>query len=384
MATKALAHGMGTFFKECEHPQARWSKCPHEYKIRYREATGRQVEESGFSTQDKAITRLSDIYKAKRETPRNQSKAERIQTYGVMQFGDYVAQWKPGQRHLSPASIQHLDSLLEHHLYPAFRSRRMGTFDHKVVDTFIQNMERNSVGLATQANAFDKLKTILLDAHRLGIYDENPLTGVKPPQYDPKRAVIPSLAQLHAIRTAGDDTLLLVADLMSGCGLRNGEAFAVNINNIVADDVYRITEQVNHTTKTYGPLKHRKPDDYRDVPLPARVKHTIEWYADKYGTVDGYLLRHPNDLSKAFPHYYLSNHWARLKKAGTLDIPDGMVLYGLRHFFASNCLSHNIPITDVAEWMGHRSVDVTFKTYRHLMPGSISRAAQVLDLGLAA
>ncbi|MFJ9338675.1 tetratricopeptide repeat protein [Streptomyces sp. NPDC101733] len=29
MATKSLAHGMGTFHKDCVHPQSRWSKCPH-------------------------------------------------------------------------------------------------------------------------------------------------------------------------------------------------------------------------------------------------------------------------------------------------------------------------------------------------------------------
>ncbi|MFF2751708.1 tyrosine-type recombinase/integrase [Kitasatospora sp. NPDC058048] len=172
---------------------------------------------------------------------------------------------------------------------------------------------------------------------------------------------------------------------MSGCGLRNGEAAAVSINNIVADDVYRVTEQVNQTTKDYAPLKHRKEGDYRDIPLPARVKLTIEWNANTYGTVDGYLLRHPRDLSKPFPHHILNNRWQRLaKQADDIDVPEGMTLYGLRHFFASNCLTHNIPITDVAERMGHKSIDVTFKIYRHLMPGSISRAAQLLDLGLAA
>lgn len=67
-----------------------------------------------------------------------------------------------------------------------------------------------------------------------------------------------------------------------------------------------------------------------------------------------------------------------------MDFPEGMVLYGNRHFFASNCLSNGIPITDVAEWMGHKSLDITFKIYRHLMPGSIGKAAQVLDMALAA
>ncbi|MFE7563324.1 tyrosine-type recombinase/integrase [Kitasatospora sp. NPDC057500] len=384
MAAKTLARGMGTFFKDCEHPESRWSKCPHEYKIRYRNATGKQTEESGFATQDKAIARLMEVYNAKKSAPQSQRKAERIKKYGPMQFGEYVAEWRAGQRHLSVASLRHLDSLLENHLFPAFQSRRMGTFDHKVVDAFIQTMERNGAGLATQANTFDKLRAILLDAHRLGLYDENPMDGVKPPQYDPKRAVIPSVEQLQEIRTAGDDAFLLVVDLMSGCGLRNGEAFAVNLNNIVADDVYRVTEQVNQSTKNYAPLKHRKAGDYRDVPLPARVKRTIEWYADKYGAKDGYVLRHPLDLSKPFPHYYLDNQWKRIKQAGKVEIPDGMTIYGSRHFFASNCLSHNIPITDVAEWMGHRSIDITYKIYRHLMPGSIGRAAKILDLGLVA
>ncbi len=376
---------MGSFFKKCEHPRSRWSKCQHAYKIRYRSAAGRQVEESGFATQERAIGRLTEVYNARKQAgPHSRTKAERISVYGAMRFSEYASEWKAGQRDLGPASVRHLDSLLEHHMLPLLGSRRMNTFDHKVVEGFIRSMERAGVGLATQANAFDKLKAILLDAHRLGLFEEYPLTGVKPPQYDPKRAVIPSPEQLRQIRTAGDDRFLLIADLMSGCGMRNGEAAAVNVRNIVADDVYRITEQVNQTTGHYARLKHRKAGEYRDVPLPARVRETIEWYADKHGTVDGYLLRHPQDASRPFPYYYLTNQWRRIKKSGEVDIPEGMVIYSYRHFFASNCLTHNIPITDVAEWMGHKNIDVTFKTYRHLMPGAISTAATILNYQLAA
>ncbi|MGW3169830.1 tyrosine-type recombinase/integrase [Streptomyces sp. NPDC001153] len=345
---------------------------------------GKHTEESGFGTQDKAIARLMEVYNQKKAMPRSQSKAERIQKYGRMRFEEYVEEWKAGQRHLAVSSLRHLDSLLEHHLYPALGSRRMNSFDHKVVDGFIRTMERNGVGVATQSNAFDKLRAVLLDAHRLGIFSDNPLDGVKPPQYDPARAVIPSLEQLRAIRAAGDDAFMLVVDLMSGCGLRNGEAFAVNLDNVVADDVYRVTEQVVLSTRRYGPLKHRKAGEYRDVPLPARIRETIEWYAEKYGTFDGYLLRQPTDPRKPYPHWGMDNQWKRIRAAGKADVPEGMVLYGNRQFYASNCLSNGIPITDVAEWMGHKSVDVTFKIYRHLLPGSIGKAAQVLDMALAA
>jgi integrase len=260
----------------------------------------------------------------------------------------------------------------------------METFDHKVVDEFIRHMEAQGVGAAAQSNAFEKLATILLDAHRLGIYEEIPTLGVQHPKYTPGRAVIPTAPQLAALRSQGDDSFLLLVDVMSGCGLRNGEAAAINMNNIVADDVYRVTEQVNQTTKKYGPLKHRRQGEYRDVPLPRRIRETIEWHADKHGTVDGYLLRHPQDQTQAFRPYFFQNQWQRLRKEQSLDIPDGMVIYSMRHFFASNCLSQGIAITDVAEWMGHKSIEITFKTYRHLMPGTLGQAAKLLDLGLAA
>ncbi len=67
MGSAALVRGTGSFFKECEHPRSRWSRCPHAYKIRYRSASGRQLEESGFANQDDAIDRLTDLCKAKRD-----------------------------------------------------------------------------------------------------------------------------------------------------------------------------------------------------------------------------------------------------------------------------------------------------------------------------
>ncbi|MGW6992780.1 tyrosine-type recombinase/integrase [Streptomyces sp. NPDC054946] len=137
------------------------------------------------------MARLTAVYQEKKAAPRNRSKAARIQKCGAMQFHEYTAEWKAGQRDLTESSVRTLESLLEHHILPTLGSRRMSTFDHQVVDGFIRTMERNGAGLATQSNAFDKVKSVLLDAYRLGIYTENPVPGVKPPQYDPEHAVIP-------------------------------------------------------------------------------------------------------------------------------------------------------------------------------------------------
>ncbi|MFH9575802.1 hypothetical protein [Streptomyces sp. NPDC017230] len=94
--------------------------------------------------------------------------------------------------------------------------------------------------------------------------------------------------------------------------------------------------------------KHRKVEEFREVPLPRSVREAIERYEEKHGTTkEGYLLRGPSG--------YCTEPMER-RRVRTLfeKLPavDGMGMYGFRHCFASNALGSGIPITDVAEWMG--------------------------------
>ncbi|WP_405747321.1 tyrosine-type recombinase/integrase [Streptomyces sp. NBC_01525] len=249
-----------------------------------------------------------------------------------------------------------------------------------VLERFIATMERNEVKLGMQRNVYGVLHAILTDAFRKGAIAADPTLGVIPPKYIPGRAVIPTIEYIREAAEAADHQLAMHVRMMYGCGLRNGEARAVNINNIVADDVYRVTEQIHKNTYLPAPLKHRRVGEFREVPLPRSVKEAIERFVEQYGvSSDGYLLRGPTG-------YFTFSMEARRVRSlfKETPAPQGMTLYGFRHFFASNCLSHGIPITDVAEWMGHRNIQITYRTYRHLMPGSIAAAAKLLDHDLAA
>lgn len=113
--------------------------------------------------------------------------------------------------------------------------------------------------------------------------------------------------------------------------------------------------------------------------MPSTVCETLLRFEKDHGTSpDGYLLR--TQRSPFWAHTTLGYQWnAAKKRAG---ISRRLTTYSLRHFFASNCLSKGVPITDVAEWMGHKNINMTFKIYRHLMPASIGRAAKLLNDGL--
>ncbi|WP_425839868.1 tyrosine-type recombinase/integrase [Streptomyces fractus] len=375
---KQLARGMGTFAKPCSCSQP--TRCPHPYVIRYRDASGKQREESGFRTQDAAKERLVELYVRKSNTPA--SKAELIRHYGQMRFEDFIGDYMGRQRRLAYGTTYEYEHLARNHLIPELGSRRVETFSPMVVENFLATMDRLGTPDPTQFKVYVLLKTLLLDAHRKGAINEHPLQDVDAPQYEAERAIVPTNEQIAGIKAAANhDRFSMFVDMMVGCGLRNGEALALNVNNIVADDVYRVTEQVHYRTRKLEKLKHRKPGEFREVPLPRSTREAIERFVDKHGTThDGYVLQ--GTRAKHMNHSTINYIWYRKLPGKDVDVPKGMSIYGYRHFFAANCLAHNIPITDVAEWMGHKSIEVTFRIYRHLMPASIGRAARLLDRGL--
>lgn len=244
---------MGSFFKErgCSRP----TRCFHPYTIRFRDALGKQREESGFGTQDDAIERLTQICAEKKKTAPSIAEARR----------------ELGQQ--TVAGIREI-----------------------VVECFLDQLEADGVGRGNQVNIFRTLKAILRGAYGKRAVADDPVKGVQEPEYVREKAVIPPLAYVKKALTAADEYLALEIVMMVGCGLRNGEARAVNVNNVVADDVYRVHEQIHSNTHKPAKLKHRKEGQFREVPLPRSAREAMERFEEKHGTTqDGYLLRGARD-----------------------------------------------------------------------------------------
>ncbi|MEV4937619.1 hypothetical protein [Streptomyces zaomyceticus] len=56
--------------------------------------------------------------------------------------------------------------------------------------------------------------------------------------------------------------------------------------------------------------------------------------------------------------------------------------YGFPRYFASTDPGSGIPLTAVAQWPLRKAVEETYRTDRHLMVGSLTKAARILDAGL--
>jgi integrase len=163
---------------------------------------------------------------------------------------------------------------------------------------------------------------------------------------------------------------------MHGCGLRVGEALAVNLRcRINGGTTLRVKEQVNQAAQL-RPLKHRVTGEFRDIPLPEYVSEAIDKHdADQGTTGDGYLFK-----GCKYKHVIRRTYQDDFNNAAArAGLPPEFIPHWLRHLYASTALAEGIPITDVSRWLGHKSIEVTHQIYGHLTPANFTRARQTLD-----
>jgi integrase len=178
--------------------------------------------------------------------------------------------------------------------------------------------------------------------------------------------VFPSYQQIRQVAEAAG----IAVWLMRGCGLRIEEALAVHREDFRSARTLRLSGQATRGGSRKVPLKGRKNDEYRDVPVPAWLWEMVK------DLPDGPLCS--GVRGNTYAGY--NGVRAKFKRASVLaGIPEGFRPHSLRHAFASTLLSRNVPITDVARWLGHKDINVTYAIYSHFMPEAEDRAQEVLN-----
>ncbi|MFI8915052.1 hypothetical protein ACIGW4_25975 [Streptomyces sp. NPDC053513] len=124
---------------------------PHPYSIRFRDALGRQREESGYATQDDAVERLTQLYVEKKTTAPSVAAARR--ELGQLTVEEYAKQWRPRQRRMTDYSTgEHVDSSINVHIVPRLGARKLNSVTPMVVERFLDERENEGVGRGNQVN----------------------------------------------------------------------------------------------------------------------------------------------------------------------------------------------------------------------------------------
>lgn len=329
------------------------------YTVRYWHED-RQREKS-FRTKREADDFIARFEHERREGSYVDPKA------GSVTFGQYANRWL--EMHvIAPTTKRTYRSALDRWLIPALGGVQLRRITReRLRDLLLVDFPNAGAKPGTVARCHQVLSAVFAEAERERRIAVSPARRIRiPSAAKPTEFTVPTPKQLRVLADAMPGNWGLLVMLAAGCGLRMGEALAVK-GSCSRDGFLRVTEQ-RLTTGLYGPLKHRKPGAYRDTPLPEFVAE--RWPAD----ADGYLFAGVG--RKGF-------NSAFRKAAEAAGLPAGFTFHDLRHRFASVALSNGVPLTDVAEHMGHNDVRVTAAIYGHLLPNSLTRARQVLDAEMA-
>ncbi|MFJ6168395.1 tyrosine-type recombinase/integrase [Micromonospora orduensis] len=217
--------------------------------------------------------------------------------------------------------------------------------------------------------------------------------SIQRPRHVPTKVQPWSVERLTAFRTKLPARYRVAIDLGAGCGLRQGEIFAVSPDDL---DVNRPTIRVVRQIKLvrgaliFAPPKGGKT---REVPLPASVARRLGDHAKQYAPVEvtlpwGTLTGEPTTVT-----LYLTTAdglplsrskfnpavWRPAIRA--TGIPDDRHngMHVLRHTYASVLLDAGESIKALSTYLGHADPGFTLRTYTHLLPTSEDRTRRAID-----
>ena len=364
---------MAKIFKRCPCPEDQWERCLHQWVVRYRTAGGRssrQREQSFGDGRRDAEDFALKVEHDKRAHVFVDPKA------GQALFRAEAETWL--DQHLgADSSIATYRSVLRAHVDPAIGGKPIGVIRREDIKALIAGMHRKGLSASRIGCAHLVISAVLAEAVQDKKLAESPCTGVQLPGVVVcADFIIPAYAQVQAVAAGLPPDWAATVWLMHGCGLRIGEALAVNLRcRTNHGKTLRVKEQVNPAAQL-RPLKFRQAGEFRDIPLPQYVSEAIDKHMAEHGTTpDGYLFQ-GRKYKLVIRRSYQEDFQRAAARAG---LPPEFIPHSLRHLYASTALAEGIPITEVSRWLGHKSIEVTYQIYGHLVPSSFDRARDALD-----
>lgn len=322
----------------------------------------------GFATQAEAENFLATV-------EGGQARVSHCET--LREYADrWQAQTGPHKRY---STVVHYEWIFRLYIYPVLGDVRLDKITREKVKDLVLGSGL-SPSMADRVNVL--LHTVFKEAVRDGKLTDNPAAGIKV-DYGPKRAdIVPAtFEQLTIIEQALRPEWGLALWLMIGAGLRIGEALAVRADSVREDGtMLRVEESIVNGSHRpgrpiIGPLKHRKPMEFRDVPLATWLLDKIEAYIAQFGIEPGKYLFEDFASGRYNTTAFNSRFDVGRKRAGIPDMHPHMC----RHIWASTMLAGGVPLDSVARYLGHKDSALTHAVYGHLMPSSNVQAREVSD-----
>lgn len=278
-----------------------------------------------------------------------------------------------------PSALRGYEQALRLRILPELGGAKLSEIRRADIQRFVNRMLGEGLDPSTIRNTLLPLRAIYRQAVSMDEVAVNPTTGLTLPAQGGRRERFASpgeAAQLLDALPASDRALWATAMY---AGLRLGELQALRWEDVdLAGGVIRVRRGYDAVEGRGDPadgmIETKSRAGRRSVPIPAvlrdeLVEHRM-WDRPRAGLVFGRTADQPFSNSTV---YERSRRW--WKKADLQPIG----LHECRHTFASLMIAAGVNAKALSTFMGHSSITVTLDRYGHLMPGSETEAAGLLD-----
>lgn len=378
-----------------DHRQASTSVHGHgqRWQVRWRDESGRQRKRNFARKTGGDPNKCADAFDAK---VRDQLNAG---TYvdpamGKTPFRVYAEQWRASLTS-DPHTRMQVESRLRVHVYPRIGDTPMGVLARRpsLIQQWIKGLEV-TLAASTIRGIVSLVSTVFSAAVDDQVVPRNPVAAgsVRPPRSQARKVVPWDLATVEAMGEALDDRYSAMVYLGAGCAHRQGELFAVAVEDI--DFLGRMVHVRRQVRIIEGQLVFSLPKGRkeRSVPLPESVGLRLSAHIAEHGTIRVALpwgtpagqpvaadLLFTTRTGCALDRNTFNRWWRDARKAaGVADGRDNGC-HKLRHTAASAWLAQGVDVRTVAEYLGHANASTTLGTYAHLMPDASDRARRAMD-----
>lgn len=359
---------------------------PKQWEAVYRDPGGRQRTRS-FARQIDARRFLATIEADKLRGTYIDPDAGKVT---LQTFGEG---WLDRQT-FDPATREVVASRLRVHVYPTLGEHEIRAIRPSTVQTWLRSRQKMLAPTYVRV-LLANLSAMLGAAVEDGLLVRNPCqsASVRAPAA-PKFKVVPwPHQQVEAVVAAHPDRYEAVPMVAAGCGLRQGEAFGLAVEDVDFLGQRLLVRRQVKLLNGKPILAPPKGGGTREVPLPEvvafalaeRLRHhpvrevTLPWRELDGELVTVRLVFSTRESGPLVRGHYNVNVWKPALRTAGVEPTRANGMHALRHYYASVLLDDGVSIRALAEYLGHADPGFTLRTYTHLMPTSEDRARQAVD-----
>ncbi|MFI6354665.1 tyrosine-type recombinase/integrase [Streptomyces sp. NPDC050743] len=314
---------------------------------------------------------------------------------GKVTFEQYATEWMATQI-TDPLTRESVESRLRLHAIPYLGTRPLGSFTPSHLRLWLRTLEDRGLSAGYRRGIFAHVSTVFTAAVEDRLIRANPCSArsVRAPRPEPRKVKPWSADQVMSVRSALPDSYQALVNVAAGCGLRQGEAFGLAMDDVdFLGGVVHVVRQVKLLRLTRPVFAPPKGGKERDVPLPESVAFALASHLKRYPstritlpwkTLDGppvtASLIFTGSMGLALDRNRFNHRvWRPALRAAGVETGRENGMHALRHFYASVLLDAGESIKALSEYLGHHDPGFTLRTYTHLMPSSGTRTRAAVD-----